>query len=171
MGTAFAGTSTPPEGAPRQNSPRPAATVQDHPRMGDARNTATQARIDRARQERRERRQSPEVDEEDMCGLPCFTRRVRKTRVPSGFKLPDNYKKFDGLQDPEDWLVDYLETVKLTGGTRATAMQSIQVHLSGAARSWMRKLLEGSIDNWETLRGCLCRTSNPRAESQHQSNS
>ena len=66
---------------------------------------------------------------EDMCGLPCFTRRVRKTRVPSGFKLPDNYKKFDGLQDPEDWLVDYLETVKLTGGTKATAMQSIQVYL------------------------------------------
>ena len=48
-------------------------------------------------------------------------------------------------------MVDYLETVKLTGGTRATAMQSIQVHLSGAARSWMRKLPEGSIDNWETF--------------------
>ena len=48
-------------------------------------------------------------------------------------------------------MVDYLETVKLTSGTRATAMQSIQVHLSGAARSWMRKLPEGSIDNWETF--------------------
>src|SRR4051794_16774305 len=30
-------------------------------------------------------------------------------------------------------------------------MQSIQVHLSGAARSWMRKLSEGSIDNWESF--------------------
>jgi hypothetical protein len=68
--------------------------------------------------------------------------------VPSGFKLPDNFKKFDGLQDPEDWLVDYLETVKLIGGTRATAMQSIQVHLSGAARSWIKKLPSGSIDSW-----------------------
>jgi hypothetical protein len=38
------------------------------------------------------------------------------------------------LQDPEDWLVDYLETVKLMGGTREMAMQSIQVHLSGVAR-------------------------------------
>jgi hypothetical protein len=37
------------------------------------------------------------------------------------------------------------------GGTRATAMQSIQVHLSGAARSWMKKLQEGSIDSWETF--------------------
>jgi hypothetical protein len=125
--------------------------VQDTPRTSAARDTSTQARIDRARQERRERRQSTEVDEEEMCGLPCFTRRVRKTRVPSDFKLPDNYKKFDGLQDPEDWLVDYLETIKLTGGTKATAMQSIQVHLSGAARSWIKKLPPGSIDSWETF--------------------
>jgi hypothetical protein len=123
--------------------------VQDTPRVETARDTTIQARVDRERQERRERQRSPEFDEEDMCGLPCFTRRVRKTRVPSGFKLPDNYKKFDGLQDPEDWIVDYLETVKLTGGTKATAMQSIQVHLSGAARSWIKKLSPGSIDSWE----------------------
>jgi hypothetical protein len=37
------------------------------------------------------------------------------------------------------------------GGTKATAMQSIQVYLSGAARSWMRKLSEESIDSWETF--------------------
>jgi hypothetical protein len=55
------------------------------------------------------------------------------------------------LQDPEDWLIDYLETVKLTGGTRATAMHSIQVHLSRAAGSWIKKLPEGSIDIWETF--------------------
>jgi hypothetical protein len=55
------------------------------------------------------------------------------------------------MHDPEDWLVDYLEIVKLTGGTRATAMQSIQVHLIGAARSWIKKLPEGSIDSWETF--------------------
>jgi hypothetical protein len=79
-------------------------------------------------------------------------RRVHKTRVPSGFKIPDNYKKFDGLQDPEDWIVDCLETVKLVGGTRATTMQSIQVHLSGAARSWLKKLSPGSIDSWESFK-------------------
>src|SRR3954463_12937339 len=33
----------------------------------------------------------------------------------------------------------------------ATAMQSIQVHLNAAARSWMRKLPEGSIDSWESF--------------------
>jgi hypothetical protein len=152
MGTAIQGASAPqPESALRQNNPQPTSAARGPPQAGDPRDTTIQARVDRARQERRERRQSPEVDEEDMCGLPCFTRRVQKTRVPSGFKLPDNYKKFDGLQDLEDWLVDYLEIVKLTGGTRATAMQSIQVHLHGAARSWIKKLPEGSIDSWETF--------------------
>ena len=150
MGTAFV--ATPPEGTARQNSPRPAAATAAAPEgPSGARDTGAQARVDRARQSRRDHRQSPELNDEDMCGLPCFTRRVRKTRVPSGFKLPDHFKKFDGLQDPEDWLIDYLETVKLTGGTRATAMQSIQVHLSGAARSWIKKLPPGSIDSWESF--------------------
>ena len=48
-------------------------------------------------------------------------------------------------------MVDYLETVKLLRGNKATAMQSIQLHLSGVARSWLKKLPEDSIDNWETF--------------------
>ena len=71
--------------------------------------------------------------------------------MPSNFKVPDNFKKFDGLQDLEDWLVDYLETVKLQGGNRANAMQSIQLYLSGVARSWLKKLPDESIDNWEAF--------------------
>jgi hypothetical protein len=139
----------------RSRSPHRKAlvTTRNNQREGDARNIAAQAQVDRAREERgredrsRENRQTVEESEEELCGLSCFTRRLHKTRVPASFKLPDNYKKFDGLQDLEDWLVDYLEIVKLTGGTRATTMQSIQVYLSGAARSWMSKLPEGSIDN------------------------
>ncbi|KAK1616999.1 hypothetical protein QYE76_022516 [Lolium multiflorum] len=60
-------------------------------------------------------------------------------------------------RDPEDWLVDYLEMVKLVGGTRATAMQSIQVHLSGAARSWIKKLPPGSIDSWDNFEDIFMR--------------
>ncbi|KAK1697025.1 hypothetical protein QYE76_013722 [Lolium multiflorum] len=38
-----------------------------------------------------------------------------------------HYKKFDGLQDPKDWLVDYLETVKLTGGTKIRLKEEDEV--------------------------------------------
>jgi hypothetical protein len=59
--------------------------------------------------------------------------------------LPDGYKKFDGLQEHEDWLIDYLETVKLLGGTRATAMQSVQRKIMD------KEVTVGSIDSWETF--------------------
>ena len=72
--------------------------------------------------------------------------------MPHNFQLPDKYRKFDGLQDPDEWITDYLDTVKIRGGNKATAMQSIQLHLSGAARSWLRKLPNESIDSWDSFR-------------------
>jgi hypothetical protein len=47
--------------------------------------------------------------------------------------------------------LDYLQAVKLLGGTREIAMQSLQLHLTGAARSWLRKLEKETIGSWEEL--------------------
>jgi uncharacterized damage-inducible protein DinB len=41
--------------------------------------------------------------------------------------------------------------VKILGGTKETAMQSLQLHLTGAARSWLSKLETGTIGSWEEL--------------------
>jgi hypothetical protein len=41
-------------------------------------------------------------------GASCFTRRVRTTPVPKGFKLPHDQQKYDGSQEPQSWLSDYL---------------------------------------------------------------
>jgi hypothetical protein len=84
-------------------------------------------------------------------GAPCFTRRVRITPVPKGFKLPHDQQKYDGSQEPQSWLSDYLQAVKILGGARKTAMQSLQLYLTGAARSWLRKLGEETIGSWEEL--------------------
>jgi hypothetical protein len=84
-------------------------------------------------------------------GAPCFTRRVRITLVPKGFKLTYDQQKYDGSQEPQSWLSDYLQAVKILGGTRETAMQSLQLHLTGAARSWLSKLGEETIGSWEEL--------------------
>jgi hypothetical protein len=64
-------------------------------------------------------------DEEKEMGALCFTRRVHRTWVPKGFKLPDDQQKYDGSQEPELWLSDYLQGVKILGGSKATAMQSL----------------------------------------------
>jgi hypothetical protein len=87
----------------------------------------------------------------------CFTRRVRKTRVPKGFKLPHDQEKYDGSQEPTLWLSDYLQAVQILGGTRATAMQSLQLYLTGAARSWLNTLPNDSIESWGELENQFAR--------------
>jgi hypothetical protein len=42
--------------------------------------------------------------------------------------------------------------VKILGGTKETAMQSLQLHLTDAARSWLSKLEQGTIGSWKELK-------------------
>jgi hypothetical protein len=78
-------------------------------------------------------------------GASCFTHRVRKTQVSKGFKLPHDQQKYVGSQEPESLLLDYLQAIKVLGGSKATAIQSLQLHLTGATRSWLSKLPEEYI--------------------------
>jgi hypothetical protein len=48
-------------------------------------------------------------------------------------------------------LSDYLQAVKILGGSKAIAMHSLQLHLTGAARSCPSKLPSGSINSWYEL--------------------
>jgi hypothetical protein len=107
-----------------------------------------QARVSNARYAWKE--ENYEDDKKEMGAL-CFTRRVRRTRVPKGFKLPHDQQKYDGSQEPTLWLSDYLQAVQILGGTRATAMQSLQLYLTGAARSWLNTLPNDSIGSWGEL--------------------
>jgi hypothetical protein len=91
-------------------------------RKEDARNIIAQARVNNSRYAWKE--ENYEDNEKEMGAL-CFTRRVRKTRVPKGFKLPHDQEKYDGSQEPTLWLSDYLQAVQILGGTRATTMQSL----------------------------------------------
>jgi hypothetical protein len=103
-------------------------------RREDARNIIAKTRVNNARYAWKE--ENYEDDGKEMGAL-CFTLRVHRTRVPKGFKLPYDQQNYDGSQEPKLWLSDYLQAVKILGGTRATAMQSLQLHLIGAARSWL----------------------------------
>jgi hypothetical protein len=77
-------------------------------RKEDARNIITQARVNNARYAWKE--ENYEDGEKEM-GVLCFTRRVRRTRVPKQFKLPHDQQKYDGSQEPTLWLSDYLQAV------------------------------------------------------------
>jgi hypothetical protein len=120
----------------------------------DARSIIAQERVNKARHAWKE--ENYEDDEKEMGAL-CFTRRVHRTRVPKGFKLPHNQEKYDGSQEPTLWLSDYLQAVQILGGTRAMAMQSLQLHLTGAARSWLNTLPNDSIRSWGELENQFAR--------------
>jgi hypothetical protein len=66
-------------------------------RREDARNIIAQARVNNMRYAWRE--ENYEDDEKEMGAL-CFTRRVRRTRVPKGLKLSRDQQKYDGSQNP-----------------------------------------------------------------------
>jgi hypothetical protein len=123
-------------------------------RKEDARNIIAQARVNNARYAWKE--ENYEDDKKEMGAL-CFTRRVHRTRVPKGFKLPHDQQKYDGSQEPTLWLSNYLQAVQILGGTRATAMQSLQLHLTGAARSWLNTLPNDSIGSWGELESQFAR--------------
>jgi hypothetical protein len=114
----------------------------------DVRSIIAQARVNNARYVWKEENYE---DDEKEIGALCFTRRVRRTRVPKGFKLPHDHQKYDGTQEPRLWLSDYLQAVQILGGTRATVMQSLQLHLTGAAWSWLSTLPNDSIGSWGEL--------------------
>jgi hypothetical protein len=125
---------SPHDEAHRSRSPRQANCSS---RDGDARNIITQERVNRSRYEWDEENYK---DEETEMGASCFTHRVHKMQVPKGFQLPHDQQKYDGSQEPESWLSDYLQAVKIHRGSKAIAMQSLQLHLTGVARSWLNKL-------------------------------
>jgi hypothetical protein len=72
-------------------------------RKEDTRNIIAQARVNNSRYAWRE--ENYEDNEKEM-GTLCFTRRVRKMRVPKGFKLPHDQEKYDGSQESTLWLSD-----------------------------------------------------------------
>jgi hypothetical protein len=123
-------------------------------RKEDARNIIAQARVNNARYAWKE--ENYEDDKKEMGAL-CFTRRVRRTRVPKGFKLPHDQPKYDGSQEPTLGLSNYLQAVQILGGTRATTMQSLQLHLTGAARSWLNTIPNDSIGSWGELESQFAR--------------
>ena len=118
----------------------------------DARDDITQSRVNRSRRRRaaREEYSDEEASEEEIepCGALCFTRAIRETRMPNGFKLNSTTLKYNGLEEPEAWVKDYLTTVKFQRGTNVTAMQYVQLMLEGSARNWLKNLRHGSISSW-----------------------
>jgi hypothetical protein len=99
-----------------------------------------------------------------MRGMKTATRMKRRKwaryALPEGFaecgytkdsSYHTTSKNYDGSQEPKLWLSDYLHAVQILRGSRTTLMQSLQLHLTSAARSWLSMLPDDSIESWGEL--------------------
>src|SRR5664279_3805935 len=115
-------------GGPRRE-PQPQAD-RDRSEPRDARNTIAQSKFNRSRARREARESSYSDEENEDCGAPCFSREIRESRIPKNFKFTSETPKYDDTLEPKTWLEDYLTTVRCQRGTRTTAMQYLQLHLT-----------------------------------------
>jgi hypothetical protein len=72
-------------------------------------------------------------------------------RYPKSLSCRTTSKNMTDHRNPSYRSSDYLQAIKILGGSRATAMQSLQLHLTGAAWSWLSKLPNDSIGSWGEL--------------------
>src|ERR1043165_7720727 len=75
--------------------------------------------------------------------------------MPSGFKLNSTTLKYNGLEEPEAWLGDYLTSVKFQRGTNITTMQYVKLMLDSSAQNWLKNLPRGSISSWKQFRSAF----------------
>jgi hypothetical protein len=76
---------------------------------------------------------------------------LRQVRCPDKFKT-DNIDRYDGSSNPEEFIQVYQTVIKAIGGDDSVKANFLPTALTGAARSWLINLPEGSVTSWDQLR-------------------
>jgi hypothetical protein len=101
-----------------------------------------------ARYREYERRNFDRYDAYD--GFPAIVSSIRAKACPAKFKLA-NIDKFDGKQDPGQWLHLYSTAVQAVGGNSNDKVNYFPVALTDGPLQWLQQLPRDTIDSWETL--------------------
>ena len=65
---------------------------------------------------------------------------------------PTNIQKYDGKQDPAQWLCLYLTAVSVAGGDTNTKVLYFPMALEPAPLTWLESLARESIHSWDDLK-------------------
>ena len=63
-----------------------------------------------------------------------------------------NLKKYDGKQDPRQWLCIYSTAIEVAGGTNSTKVIYFPMDLESTPLTWLKILRHDSIHSWEDLK-------------------
>jgi len=95
------------------------------------------------------RRRSQLADNSDR--FQALSRVFDNAEYPKDFK-PTNIQKYDGKQDPAQWLRLYSIVVSVAGGDTNTKVRYFLMALEPAPLMWLESLARESINSWEDLR-------------------
>ena len=131
-----------------------AAEVEEIPAAMATRPVATSAMINskrgydaRSTIEANRRAREDEADD----SYPTFLRRLRRFLLPEKFKLV-GISKYDGKQDPKQWLRIYCLAVETARGDDDTKVLYFPMCMEQAPLTWLDTLERCSIDKWEDLK-------------------
>ena len=84
-------------------------------------------------------------------GPPCFGPWIMNEPAVPLFQLGRVTKPYNSSTKPQDWLIDYVSSVHITGGNRRWAVRYLPHILEGPAQIWLNNLPEGSINSYMDL--------------------
>jgi hypothetical protein len=79
-------------------------------------------------------------------GLKQFTSHLQQVVWPKNFKL-EKLKKYDGKENPENWITLYEITVRSASGDEHIMTNYLPVVLDQAGHQWLLSLLENQFDS------------------------
>ena len=81
----------------------------------------------------------------------ALSRVFDNVEYPKDFK-PMNIQKYDGKQDPAQWLRLYSTVVSVAGGDTNTKVLYFPMDLEPAPLTWLESLARESIHSWDDLK-------------------
>ena len=95
------------------------------------------------------RRRAQLADNSDR--FAALSRVFDNIEYPKDFK-PTNVQKYDGKQDPAQWLRLYSTAVSVAGGDTNTKVLYFPMALEPAPLTWLESLACESIHSWDDLK-------------------
>ncbi|KAE8772285.1 Endoglucanase 3 [Hordeum vulgare] len=92
--------------------------------------------------------QSALLEEDGPIGPACLGPRIRGVPFPIGFTLPRDTPKYNDTTKPQDWLIDYTNTVGIAWGNKRVAVRYVPLMLAGSAHTWLNSLPADNVNSW-----------------------
>jgi hypothetical protein len=90
-------------------------------------------------------------DDDDSDDFPAFTSNITDKSYLKEFNLV-GIPKYDGKQDPHQWIRCYSVAIEVLGGSNSTKALYFPVALEFVLLTWLESLKPNSIDLWEDLK-------------------